>query len=288
MSSDPSPPDLPTELHDIIIDYLHDDRHTLAACALVCKAWLHTSRHHLFGYTSTNLNRVPQLAEVLQTAMVVPGCCPLHTHIRSLAISGPGDVEGRVVQNLLELLCKIEVLSLKYLTFTPLEHYNAVEGAVKTMTEELVSAIASLKFLRRLLIDGVDLGWNQYYKGWDVPVVVSADDLLIQLELLDISSTGENFQHQILHAVASAKQRALVSGLDPERPRQPLTRLSAHFRSSHTHTVWLSALTSLLHVVAPSLCYLDIDLDIGVNDRHIEHFELREYTASLLPTASCV
>jgi len=41
-------PMLPYELVDIIIDYLHGDRVALAACCLVCKAWLASSRYHLF------------------------------------------------------------------------------------------------------------------------------------------------------------------------------------------------------------------------------------------------
>ncbi|PIL34452.1 hypothetical protein GSI_03228 [Ganoderma sinense ZZ0214-1] len=40
--------DLPQELTDAIVDYLHDDRASLQACALVCGAWLDPSRFHLF------------------------------------------------------------------------------------------------------------------------------------------------------------------------------------------------------------------------------------------------
>jgi hypothetical protein len=36
------------ELLDLIIDHLHDHRKTLADCSLVCKAWLSSSRYHLF------------------------------------------------------------------------------------------------------------------------------------------------------------------------------------------------------------------------------------------------
>ncbi|KAI0786587.1 hypothetical protein C8Q75DRAFT_770539 [Abortiporus biennis] len=43
-----SPPPLPLELHEVIIDYLHLDRKSLASCDLVCKGWVPTSRMHLF------------------------------------------------------------------------------------------------------------------------------------------------------------------------------------------------------------------------------------------------
>ena len=42
-------PILPQELIDMIIDYLHRDKITLAACGLVCRGWLCASRHHLFS-----------------------------------------------------------------------------------------------------------------------------------------------------------------------------------------------------------------------------------------------
>lgn len=32
----------------MLIDYLHDDPRTLAACALVCRSWAYNSRYHLF------------------------------------------------------------------------------------------------------------------------------------------------------------------------------------------------------------------------------------------------
>ncbi|KAL0576307.1 hypothetical protein V5O48_005683 [Marasmius crinis-equi] len=41
---------LPIELWESIIDDLHDDRPSLAACALVRKAWLPKSRQHLFNH----------------------------------------------------------------------------------------------------------------------------------------------------------------------------------------------------------------------------------------------
>jgi hypothetical protein len=39
----------PPELFDIIINFLHEDRKTLAACALVCRSWVPASRYHSFS-----------------------------------------------------------------------------------------------------------------------------------------------------------------------------------------------------------------------------------------------
>ncbi|PCH40277.1 hypothetical protein WOLCODRAFT_136760 [Wolfiporia cocos MD-104 SS10] len=54
--SDEAPPNreatpnrrLPAELCDRIVDFLHDDPYTLAACCLTCRSWVPASRHHLF------------------------------------------------------------------------------------------------------------------------------------------------------------------------------------------------------------------------------------------------
>ncbi|KAJ6480119.1 hypothetical protein C8R45DRAFT_1076303 [Mycena sanguinolenta] len=43
----------PSELHDYILDHLHNDKHTLFACSLVCRAWNASSRYHLFQNACT-------------------------------------------------------------------------------------------------------------------------------------------------------------------------------------------------------------------------------------------
>lgn len=42
------PPSLPLELSDRIIDFLYDDKASLAQCSLVAHSWLPASRYHLF------------------------------------------------------------------------------------------------------------------------------------------------------------------------------------------------------------------------------------------------
>jgi len=52
----PATPYLPQELVDYIIDHLHDDRLTLNNCSLVSRAWLPTSRLHLFAKVSLTVS----------------------------------------------------------------------------------------------------------------------------------------------------------------------------------------------------------------------------------------
>lgn len=40
---------IPQEIIDQFIDHLYNDRETLRTCALVCRAWVTSSRYHLFG-----------------------------------------------------------------------------------------------------------------------------------------------------------------------------------------------------------------------------------------------
>jgi hypothetical protein len=41
---------LPTEVQDIVIDHLHDDRKILKQCSLVCRGWVFSSSFHLFRW----------------------------------------------------------------------------------------------------------------------------------------------------------------------------------------------------------------------------------------------
>lgn len=53
--------DLPPEIMDSIIDVLHDDRLSLAACSLACRPWLNRSRYHLHRSVTHNCDEDPIL-----------------------------------------------------------------------------------------------------------------------------------------------------------------------------------------------------------------------------------
>ncbi|KAL4252739.1 hypothetical protein ABKN59_004039 [Abortiporus biennis] len=75
---------LPAELIDYTIDFLHDDSQSLKACALTCKAWLASSRFHLFGTitlaTEKDLGRFVTFGSNAGSSQVLP-------YIRTLSIS---------------------------------------------------------------------------------------------------------------------------------------------------------------------------------------------------------
>jgi hypothetical protein len=45
----PRLPTLPPEVIDMVIDFLHSNKRSLAACSLTCKMWLSSGRFHLFS-----------------------------------------------------------------------------------------------------------------------------------------------------------------------------------------------------------------------------------------------
>ena len=47
-------PPIPNEIQDRILDFLHDSKPALKACALTCQAWIPTSRYHLFSKIRIN------------------------------------------------------------------------------------------------------------------------------------------------------------------------------------------------------------------------------------------
>ena len=58
-------PHLPAELSDHVIDYLHNDSQTLAACALTCRQWLPAARYHVFGVITLYAGTCKTFAELI-------------------------------------------------------------------------------------------------------------------------------------------------------------------------------------------------------------------------------
>ncbi|KAJ7140736.1 hypothetical protein C8R44DRAFT_974525, partial [Mycena epipterygia] len=61
--------DVPTELHDLIIDHLHGQKRALGTCALVSKAWLRSSRHHLFASVILHGKNWPEFLRLLESPL---------------------------------------------------------------------------------------------------------------------------------------------------------------------------------------------------------------------------
>ncbi|KAJ7687837.1 hypothetical protein B0H17DRAFT_1332300 [Mycena rosella] len=107
---------LPCELCDFIVDYLHADRAALGCCALVCRAWVPASRFHLFervslskkdGYAAARLDVL--LASPQATFARAVRRLDLHNALAPIQIRAPRT--GRLhVKTLLALVPRIAQL----------------------------------------------------------------------------------------------------------------------------------------------------------------------------------
>ncbi|TCD67427.1 hypothetical protein EIP91_012399 [Steccherinum ochraceum] len=61
-------PQIPPELHDRIIDHLHDDFSALAACGLASRIWLSSVRYHRFGSTQITVPRFEEFSDLLENS----------------------------------------------------------------------------------------------------------------------------------------------------------------------------------------------------------------------------
>jgi len=59
---------LPPELIDLIIDYLHNDPHSLSTCSLVHRTWIPSARYHKFFALAIKLDRVDSFRSLLESS----------------------------------------------------------------------------------------------------------------------------------------------------------------------------------------------------------------------------
>ncbi|KAJ3477617.1 hypothetical protein NLI96_g10339 [Meripilus lineatus] len=93
------PPEIPQELVDNIIDHLHDDTPSLIVTSLVSKAWMHSSRFHLFS--SIDIVDDPEGLDYIQFLETSPNVCH---HVWDLYLEFRGEVMVEIITRLLTCL----------------------------------------------------------------------------------------------------------------------------------------------------------------------------------------
>lgn len=78
-------PDLPAEILDCIIDFLHHEPRALQNCCLVAKSWIPPSRRHIFAISRVSIARSPKS---WQAMFPDPFTSPTH-HARTLVLPHP-------------------------------------------------------------------------------------------------------------------------------------------------------------------------------------------------------
>jgi hypothetical protein len=143
------------EIFDIIIDHLHNDKRALATCSLVCKAWLPSSRYHLFFavqiFDTRNMTRfLLDLDSPLSTidpfirSLTLRECDYLQRFwVLDVFHAAPtSGIDHRTIS--LSRLTGLRMLKLKYFHFN---HFG-----------ELVDLICSFRSLKEISLDSVDWG----------------------------------------------------------------------------------------------------------------------------------
>ncbi|KAF9459765.1 hypothetical protein BDZ94DRAFT_1312142 [Collybia nuda] len=75
---------IPSEVYDVIIDHLHDDLNALLECSIVCRAWLPTTRLHLFREIRFNALALPASFSAM---LYSPGSTVSPSHIKKITIN---------------------------------------------------------------------------------------------------------------------------------------------------------------------------------------------------------
>ena len=89
LSSNPTiSSNLPIELEECIVDFLHDDVHSLAACALAGRALLPTARFHIWQDLSVPVQTQPQHVRMQGLLEILDGNPAIPPLVRALTLRG--------------------------------------------------------------------------------------------------------------------------------------------------------------------------------------------------------
>lgn len=131
-----SPPTVPSELVDYIIDFAHDDRDTLRHCSLVSRIWVPSSRHHLFGAVEVSKEKCETFLGLLD-----PVKCTIRQSVRFLRIDDPFAADNWVAKLLPELKAFTAVTSLYLYVRT----WSDIHMGVETDLSIYLPGITALK-----------------------------------------------------------------------------------------------------------------------------------------------
>ena len=82
-----SNPRLPTELRDLVVDFLCDSRDALKSCSLVSKSWIPCCRKYLFADIEVNAMNLPSWKSKFPDPSTSPAC-----HTRKLLVEFPLEI----------------------------------------------------------------------------------------------------------------------------------------------------------------------------------------------------
>ena len=244
---------LPAELDDIVLDHLHDDRQTLAKCALVRRSWVPTARYHNWRdlQLTCSEKELRELEKVLQTSPEV-----VHL-VRSVVLTQGQDDERQwydlqvlhIALNLLSRFPTVSSLTLHGLWFgvsKQTQSLNLILPSVRQLTissctfdtfdaRQIARTFPSLSILR---FDGV--WWGRW--GSDDPALTGIRGQSPPLPELKEIYLGKCHSRD-----------SVVDWLLGSCPRPPIHTLRLPFVS-----VYDTRLKHLLAFLGPSLSHLEL------------------------------
>ncbi|KAF7975691.1 hypothetical protein HWV62_8805 [Athelia sp. TMB] len=128
------------ELVDMIVDFLYDDRATLAACGLTCRSWLPAARFHLFYRVEVSPFTFQSLCEVFERWP------HLAVHVQSLSVGDralsdqktpPADEMVAQVHRLTALLTSVRYLRIsgRFLRWTARRAWPVLRALSSSMSQ---------------------------------------------------------------------------------------------------------------------------------------------------------
>ena len=139
---------LPAEIVDQIIDYLHDSRESLQACALVCKSWQPRCLFHLW----TTMSASPEKGAIDELSTFVVSTNHVAQRITEFSISGYRDVSFANLKAILASLTSLRTLTLGEIFISQARSFE-----LYVTSEPVVSSLTTLRIMHCSVIEqGVD------------------------------------------------------------------------------------------------------------------------------------
>lgn len=186
---------LPPEVHDYILDFLHDDIFSLKACSVTCRGWLATSQYHIFYRISLPapyfcmafghlLQRYPRIGGLVREYSISSVSARISPGFEQL--SKPGDEEADIPPDTFACLTSVNRVEISVLTVDTTLQSNLVQN-FQTVTSltlqychfpnfgDLVQLVRSFPRLETLIIRGVT--WDQNVDPIPLPTEAHAPTL---------------------------------------------------------------------------------------------------------------
>jgi len=162
------------EIHDMIIDHLHDNRSTLLSTALVSRSWLPTSRYHAFSSFAISPNNRPSIIRVLQSPLST-----IATHVKELSIMNVAErlrdgyvwLNAELPKVAVEAMTSVDHLSISVLTWGKIRNAHGAILALLRMVSKLSLEVVTF--------DGLDT-WFDFFAC--APLLKQLSVSVVQLE----------------------------------------------------------------------------------------------------------